>query len=136
MSLPKTPLLATDCIVVDPQRGVLMVRRKNPPYKGNLALPGGFVEIGETVEQAARRELLEETGLVATKLSLVGVYSKPDRDPRGHACSVAFLTEVEPGVEAKAGDDAEAVAWIKNIDDVEIGFDHRDIITDALKLIR
>jgi 8-oxo-dGTP diphosphatase len=80
--------------------------------------------------------LLEETGLVATKLSLVGVYSKPDRDPRGHACSVAFLTEVEPGVEAKAGDDAEAVAWIKNIDDVEIGFDHRDIITDALKLIR
>ena len=136
MSLPKTPLLATDCIVVDPQRGVLMVRRKNPPYKGKLALPGGFVEIGETVEQAARRELLEETGLAATKLSLVGVYSKPDRDPRGHTCSVAFLTDVEPGTEAKAGDDAEAVAWVKNIDDVEIGFDHREIITDALKLIR
>jgi 8-oxo-dGTP diphosphatase len=135
MSFPKTPLLAADCVVVDRDRGVLMVRRKNPPYKGCLALPGGFVEIGETVEQAARRELAEETGMEATKLSLVGVYSKPGRDPRGHVCSVAFLADVERA-EAKAGDDAEAVAWIKNIDDIEIAFDHREIITDALKLIR
>ena len=86
MSLPKTPLLTADCVVVDRDRGVLMVRRKNPPYKGYLALPGGFVEIGETVEQAARRELAEETGMEATNLSLVGVYSKPGRDPRGHIC--------------------------------------------------
>ncbi len=136
MSYPKTPLLAVDCVVVDPGRGVLMVRRKNPPYKGYLALPGGFVEIGETVEQAARRELAEETGLEATKLSLVGVYSKPDRDPRGHTCSIAFLATVEAKAEPRAGDDAEAVAWIKNIDDVEIAFDHREIITDALKLSR
>jgi 8-oxo-dGTP diphosphatase len=135
MSLPETPLLTADCVVVDPDRGVLMVQRKNPPYKGYLALPGGFVEIGETVEQAARRELAEETGMKATKLSLVGVYSKPDRDPRGHVCSVAFLARVEPA-EAEAGDDAEVVTWIKNIDDVEIAFDHREIITDALNLIR
>ncbi len=135
MSFPETPLLATDCVVVDPDRGVLMVRRKNPPYKGYLALPGGFVEIGETVEQAARRELAEETGMEATTLSLVGVYSKPDRDPRGHVCSVAFLANVERG-EARAGDDAEAVAWIKKLDDVEIAFDHREIIADAFKLIR
>lgn len=135
MSLPETPLLTVDCVVVDPDRGALMVRRKNPPYKGYLALPGGFVEIGETVEQAARRELAEETGMKATNLSLVGVYSKPDRDPRGHVCSVAFLARVE-SAEAEAGDDAEAVAWIKNIDDVEIAFDHREIITDALNLIR
>ena len=135
MSLPKTPLLTADCVVVDRDRGVLMVRRKNPPYKGYLALPGGFVEIGETVEQAARRELAEETGMEATKLSLVGVYSKPGRDPRGHVCTVAFLADVERA-EARAGDDAEAVAWIRNINDVEIAFDHREIITDALKLIR
>jgi 8-oxo-dGTP diphosphatase len=135
MSFPKTPLLAADCVVVDRDRGVLMVQRKNPPYKGCLALPGGFVEMGETVEQAARRELAEETGMEATKLSLVGVYSKPGRDPRGHVCSVAFLADVERA-EAKAGDDAEAVAWIKNFDDIEIAFDHREIITDALKLIR
>ena len=135
MSLPKTPLLTADCVVVDRDRGVLMVRRKNPPYKGYLALPGGFVEIGETVEQAARRELAEETGMEATKLSLVVVYSKPGRDPRGHVCTVAFLADVERA-EARAGDDAEAVAWIRNINDVEIAFDHREIITDALKLIR
>ncbi|WP_290996016.1 NUDIX hydrolase [Hyphomicrobium sp.] len=135
MSLPRTPALTADCVVVDPDRGVLMVRRKNPPYKGYLALPGGFVEIGEAVEDAARRELKEETGLEAMNLALVGVYSHPDRDPRGHVCSVAFLTRDARG-DAKAGDDAEAFDWIKKFDGVEIAFDHREIITDALNLIR
>lgn len=135
MSPPKTPLLTVDCVVVDPARGVLMVRRKNPPFKGEYALPGGFVDIGETVEDAAKRELLEETSIVAKTLTLVGVYSKPDRDPRGHTCSIAFLVQAE-NQDAKAGDDAEAVAWIKNFDGIEIAFDHRKIITDALNLIR
>lgn len=135
MSPPKTPLLTVDCVVVDPARGVLMVRRKNPPFKGEYALPGGFVDIGETVEDAAKRELLEETSIVAKTLTLVGVYSKPDRDPRGHTCSIAFLVPAE-NQDAKAGDDAEAVAWIKNFDGIEIAFDHRTIITDALNLIR
>lgn len=135
MSPPKTPLLTVDCVVVDPARGVLMVRRKNPPFKGKYALPGGFVEIGETVEDAAKRELLEETNIAAKTLTLVGVYSKPDRDPRGHTCSIAFLVRAE-NQETKAGDDAEAVAWIKNFDGIEIAFDHRKIITDALNLIR
>jgi 8-oxo-dGTP diphosphatase len=135
MSLPQTPALTADCVVVDRDRGVLMVRRKSPPFKGYLALPGGFVEIGETVEDAARRELAEETGLDAMNLALVGVYSRPDRDPRGHVCSVAFLTNDARG-DARAGDDAEAVVWIKDFDGVEIAFDHREIITDALNLIR
>lgn len=135
MPPPKTPLLTADCVVVDPDRGVLMVRRKNPPFKGDLALPGGFVDIGETVEDAAKRELMEETGIEANNLTLVGVYSKPERDPRGHVCSVAFLVRAK-NQEAKAGDDAEAVAWIKNFDGIEIAFDHRKIITDALNLIR
>jgi 8-oxo-dGTP diphosphatase len=112
-----------------------MVRRKNPPFKGSFALPGGFVDIGETVEEAAKRELLEETGLAATNLTLVGVYSKPDRDPRGHTCSVAFLVRTS-NTQAAAGDDAEAIAWIKDFDGIEIAFDHRKIITDALNLIR
>lgn len=135
MPPPKTPLLTADCVVVDPDRGVLMVRRKNPPFRGDLALPGGFVDIGETVEDAAKRELMEETGIEANNLTLVGVYSKPERDPRGHVCSVAFLVRAK-NQEAKAGDDAEAVAWIKNFDGIEIAFDHRKIITDALNLIR
>ncbi len=98
-------------------------------------MPGGFVEIGETVEDAARRELMEETGIEALSLTLVGVYSKPDRDPRGHVCSVTFLVRAKTN-DAKAGDDAEAVAWIKNLDGVAIAFDHRKIISDALNLIR
>ncbi len=135
MPLPRTPLLTTDGVVVDPARAVLMVRRKNPPFKGGFALPGGFVEIGESVEEAAKRELKEETDVDATNLTLVGVYSEPDRDPRGHTCSVAFLVRVN-NEEATAGDDADAVAWIKNFDGIEIAFDHRKIITDALNLIR
>ncbi|SFV36736.1 NUDIX domain-containing protein [Hyphomicrobium facile] len=135
MPLPRTPALTADCVVVDQDRGVLMVRRKNPPFKDYLALPGGFVEIGEAVEDAARRELAEETGLDAMNLALVGVYSRPDRDPRGHVCSVAFLTNDARG-EARAADDAAAVVWIKDFDGVEIAFDHREIITDALNLIR
>lgn len=136
MSPPRTPLLTADCVIVSPGRGVLMVRRKFPPFKGALALPGGFVEVGETVEQAARRELEEETGIKATDLKLVGVYSDPNRDPRWHTCTVAFLANVPDEAEATAGDDAEAVAWIKNFDGIELAFDHRKILTDALNLIR
>jgi 8-oxo-dGTP diphosphatase len=135
MPLPQTPRLSVDCVVVDAARGVLMVRRKFPPFKGELVLPGGFVEIGETVEDAARRELKEETGVAAGKLTLVGVYSKPDRDPRGHTCTIAFLTRVEDAT-AEAGDDAAEVAWVKAFDGIAIGFDHRKIIDDALNLSR
>lgn len=69
----------------------MLIRRNNPPYQGCYALPGGFVEIGETVEEAAIREAWEETGLDINLLGLVGVYSDPARDPRGHVVSVAFL---------------------------------------------
>ena len=93
MPKPKTPLLTVDCVVFDAMGRVLMIRRKNPPFQGALALPGGFVDVGETVEAAAKRELEEETGVKAGKITLVGVYSKPDRDPRGHTCTVAFVTE-------------------------------------------
>jgi 8-oxo-dGTP diphosphatase len=135
LPLPKTPLLAVDGVVVDRMGRVLLIRRKNPPYKGMLALPGGFVEIGETVEAAARRELAEETGVEAGRLSLVGVYSDPNRDPRGHTCSVAFLTRAKHH-KASAGDDAKAVEWLGNFRRVELAFDHRKIIADAFKLMK
>ena len=92
MGLPKTPALTTDCVIFDSGGRVLLIRRGHPPYAGSYALPGGFVEIGETVEEACRREALEETGIKVDVLRLVGVYSDPARDPRGHTVSVAYVT--------------------------------------------
>ena len=93
--LPKTAdARLRDCVIFDPEGRVLLIRRGQPPYAGAYALPGGFVEIGETVEAACRRERLEETGIEVGALRLVGVYSDPARDPRGHTVSVAYGTEL------------------------------------------
>lgn len=131
---PVTPLLAADCVVIDAKGRLLLIRRGNPPFQGQHALPGGFVEVGESVEDACRRELMEETGVKAGKLTLIGVYSDPKRDPRGHSVAVAFLTRVR-GVEAKAGDDAAAVEWVENWRRLPMAFDHKDILRDAAKLL-
>ena len=77
MPPPKTPLLTVDCVVLNPRGEVLLIQRRNEPFKGHYALPGGFVDIGETVEDACRRELLEETGVKAGRLRLVGVTQLP-----------------------------------------------------------
>lgn len=130
MAFPKTPALTTDCVVFDAERRVLLIRRGNPPYKGKYALPGGFVDVGETVEDACRRELMEETGVKAGRLRLIGVYSDPKRDPRGHTCSVAFLARVARAA-AKAGDDAAAAEWVESWSKVELAFDHANILRDA-----
>lgn len=135
MAKPRTPLLATDCVVLDPRGRVLLIRRKNPPFEGHYALPGGFVDVGETVEDGARRELEEETGVKAGRLQLVGVYSDPGRDPRGHTCSVAFLAKA-PGTRPRAGDDAAAAEWIADWSKVDLAFDHARILADARKLVQ
>jgi 8-oxo-dGTP diphosphatase len=134
MSLPRTPLLTADCVVFDNERRLLAIRRKNPPFKGELALPGGFVDIGETVEAAARRELREETGLIAHRLRLIGVYSDPSRDSRAHTCSIAYLAHVDDA-QPEAGDDAEAVEWITDPSTEKFAFDHAKIVKDALELL-
>ncbi len=130
MPLPQTPALTTDCVVFDAQGRVLLIRRKNPPFQAQYALPGGFVDVGETVKDACRRELKEETGVKASALSLVGVYSDPKRDPRGHTCSVAFLTRIEHA-EPKAGDDAVAAEWVTDWRSLALAFDHAQILGDA-----
>jgi 8-oxo-dGTP diphosphatase len=135
MPAPKTPLLTTDCVAVDAQGRVLLVRRGHPPFKGKHALPGGFVDVGETVEEACRRELEEETGVKARRLQLIGVYSDPKRDPRAHTCSVAFLARVGRAT-ARAGDDAAAAEWIEDWSRLELAFDHARILGDALRLLR
>jgi 8-oxo-dGTP diphosphatase len=135
MPPPKTPLLASDCVVLDPKGRVLLIRRGNPPFKGGYALPGGFVDVGETVEDACRRELMEETGVKAGRLTLVGVYSDPKRDPRGHTVSAVFLTRVR-GANAKAGDDAAAVEWVTRWQGLPLAFDHAKILRDAMRLAK
>lgn len=131
---PVTPLLTVDCVAVDGKGRVLLIKRGNPPFQGHYALPGGFVDVGETVEDACRRELMEETGVKAGKLTLIGVYSDPGRDPRGHTAAVAFLARVR-GAEAKAGDDAAAVEWVESWRRLELAFDHKQILKDAAKLL-
>jgi 8-oxo-dGTP diphosphatase len=130
---PKTPLLTVDCVVFDRADRLLLVRRAKPPFKGGYALPGGFVEIGETVEQAALRELHEETGIAGKIIRLIGVYSDPKRDPRGHSVSCAFL--VRPGAgKVEGGDDAASAKFVEDWRDVRLAFDHAKIVADALNL--
>ena len=126
------PWPTTDCVVFDERGRVLLIRRKNEPYKGYYALPGGFMEVGETTEQSARRELQEETGVVAGDLALVGVYSDPHRDPRHHTVTIAYMTSVS-GQRAQAGDDAAAAEFVEHPEREKLAFDHDLILRDALR---
>ncbi|MFV0298909.1 MAG: NUDIX domain-containing protein [Hyphomicrobiaceae bacterium] len=134
MAKPVTPLLTVDCVVFDASDRVLLIRRGNPPFQGHYALPGGFVDVGETVEAACKRELLEETGVKAGRLRLVGVYSAPDRDPRGHTVSVVFATKVR-SARPQAGDDAAAAEWVERWQRQKLAFDHKIILRDAARLM-
>ncbi len=126
------PALAADCVIFHGD-AVVLVRRKYDPYKGHYALPGGAVEIGETVEDACRREMREEIGLEVRNLRLIGVYSKPDRDPRGHTVSIAYLAEADVS-KMKAGSDAASAEVVGNWRELTLAFDHREIIDDACML--
>src|SRR5437660_10815737 len=88
------PWVSTDCAVFDERGRVLLIRRKNDPFRGQYAFPGGFIEVGETAENCAVRELKEETGIEAGSLRLIGVYSDPNRDPRHHSITVGYLVYV------------------------------------------
>ncbi len=130
-------MLTADVVVVageDPG-SVLLVQRRHPPFQGEWALPGGFVENREPTIEAARRELDEETGLgSAGPLRLVGVYDTPGRDPRGWTVSVAYRAD-PPRPEAVAGgDDAEDARWFPLEDLPPLAFDHAAIIADAVTL--
>jgi 8-oxo-dGTP diphosphatase len=134
MPFPATPALTTDCVAFDERGYVLLVRRKYEPFKGSYALPGGFVEVGETVEDGCRRELKEETGLEVGALRLVGVYSNPNRDPRGHTCSIAYVARIGRA-EPQAGDDAAAAEWVADWRAETLAFDHAQILAEAEQLM-
>jgi len=127
----KQPALAADCVVFDPSGRLLLIRRRNPPFQGHYALPGGFVDYGERMEEAALRELREETGIEGRIVRLIGVYSRPDRDPRGHCVSAAYLIEANRH-EAVAGDDAAEAEFVSNFHTERLAFDHDEIVADAL----
>ncbi len=126
--VPITPKLTVDAVIILNGK-IVLIKRKNPPYQGMFALPGGFVDIGETTEEATAREVLEETGLLIEIIKLLGVYSAPLRDPRGHTVSVCYLALGRGN--PKADSDAEDIKLFEVTDIPKLAFDHNMIIDDA-----
>jgi 8-oxo-dGTP diphosphatase len=127
-SVLKTPFLTVDAIILYEGKLVL-IRRLNPPFENEFALPGGFVEVGETVEAATVREAKEETGLDIELIKLLGVYSEPSRDPRGHTVTVCYLAK---GLgKLKAGSDAKDIRLFGLNEIPKLAFDHNRIVENA-----
>jgi len=132
--------ITTDIVVICREKRrhkILLIRRKNDPFKGMWALPGGFVEKDEEIIDAAKRELYEETGIkIRTKLHEIGVFGKVGRDPRGRTISIAYLALINKVVHPKASTDAKEAQWfsIKNLP--PLAFDHKEIIRKAMKLFK
>ncbi len=139
----KNPVPAVDFLISkDDNSKILLVRRKNEPFKGMLSIPGGFIKEGETAEDAMMREANEETSLVVQPIAILGVYSDPQRDPRMHTISVTFITKIVEGNE-DARDDAAALQWINTEHELDsliqtkhIAFDHSKILKDYKKWIK
>jgi 8-oxo-dGTP diphosphatase len=132
----KNPIPTVD-VIIQSEFQILFVKRKKNPFKQYLALPGGFVDEGETVEVAARREVREETFLDVELTDILGVYSDPKRDPRGHIMSTVFIGKILDHNKNKAiaGDDASELEWIKeeDTDNRSFAFDHNKILSDYRK---
>ena len=130
----KQPALTVD-IVIATGDGIVFIKRGNEPFKGMWALPGGFVDYGETVEAAAIREAKEETCLDVELVELLGVYSDPSRDPRGHTVSVVYLAKIKSG-ELRGADDAAEAAVFRQGESFPLAFDHEKIYADALVALK
>jgi len=114
---------------------ILLIRRSTSPYVGYWALPGGFVELGETVEEAVAREVKEETDLTCVPAGLVGVYSDPKRDPRGHTITIVYVLKIAGGVARKTAEASEVRYFDFDELPEKIAFDHERIICDARKFM-
>ena len=131
------PAVTSDCVVITKEKvpKVLLIQRGSEPFKGAWAFPGGFMEIDETTEQCAIRELEEETGLVVTDIHQIGAYSKVDRDPRGRTITVAYLSIIDAPAEVRGQDDAAKAQWFPLSELPTLAFDHTDIMEDAIALL-
>ena len=111
---------------------LLLIKRKNEPYKGCWALPGGFVDENEDLQQAAHRELMEETQVKIADLKQIGAFGNPKRDPRGHMVSVAYFGTLPEEVIAIASDDAQEIGWFSLKKLPALAFDHAEIISEGI----
>jgi len=133
LKIYKNPIPTVDAIIQN-SSSILLVKRVKDPYKNLFGLPGGFVNEGETIEEAIVREVYEETSLEVHPIEILGVYSDPTKDPRGHMLTVVFIVLVVRG-NPTTGDDINEISWmpINKINDIDIAFDHKLIINDYLK---
>jgi 8-oxo-dGTP diphosphatase len=132
------PAVTVDIILFyreDERIDVLLIKRAREPFKGRWAFPGGFVDNDESLEAAAARELREETGIDRVRLTQVGAFGDPGRDPRGHTISVAFAAVLETRGEAIAADDADDAAWHSVARPPRLAFDHKKILGVALERV-
>ena len=134
------PAVTADCIVItkEAEPKVLLIQRGDQPFRGCWAFPGGFMNMDETTEQCAIRELEEETGLRVSEVYQIGAYSKVDyskvdRDPRGRTVTVAYLAIVEKPIAVTGQDDAAKAQWFPLSDLPHLAFDHADIMQDAIR---
>ena len=130
------PAVTADCVVIakENEPKVLLIQRGNEPFKGQWAFPGGFMNMDETTEQCAVRELEEETGLKVTEIKQIGAYSKVDRDPRGRTVTVAYLVVLDKAEAVIGGDDAAKAQWFPISGLPKLAFDHEEIMKDAQRL--
>ena len=130
----KNPIPTVDAII-DNNSQVLFIKRIKEPFEGKMVFPGGFIKIGETAEEAVIREVKEETSLDIDLDHILGVYSDPNRDPRGHIMSTVFIGKISPNSQNRepiAGDGAASIKWVnvESIEQEDFGFDHKNIMKD------
>ena len=133
------PAVTADCIVFACQNEktqVLLIKRGSEPCKDMWALPGGFMNIDETAEEAAIRELKEETGIDVKEVTQVGAYSKVDRDPRERVITIAFYTVIDNPVKAVGQDDAKQAEWFTLDNLPTLAFDHSEILSAAIGMLK
>jgi len=130
----KTPKITVDGIIKKGNE-ILLIKRRNIPFKNSWALPGGYLEYNEKTEDAVIREIFEETGLFTEIINLIGVYSDPKRDPRGHTVSIIYELRIIKG-KLESGDDATDVNFfnLNNLPD-NLSFDHKKVIKDYIREI-
>ncbi len=133
MDKPRNPVPTIDIILSENSNSnkVLLIKRKKDPFKDYFSLPGGFVNEGEKVEDAVRREAEEELLVKVEPINILGVYSDPNRDPRGHIMSITFIAKIING-DPKEGDGVAELRWVEidNLENIKLGFDHSKILSD------